>query len=87
MIGHTSDLCPQVKNVVIPDVNIIDCFQRKYDPYNNTYNLGWWDHPNFKWRNQGHEDNRAQDQLSLSALGMSLQDIVKSLADHSLKFQ
>lgn len=24
---------------------------QKNNPYSNTYNLGWKDHPNFKWNN------------------------------------
>jgi hypothetical protein len=26
--------------------------QHKYDPYSNTYNPGWRDHPNLRYRNQ-----------------------------------
>ncbi|KAK9691277.1 hypothetical protein RND81_09G186600 [Saponaria officinalis] len=26
--------------------------QRKWDPYSNTFNPGWKEHPNLKWRNQ-----------------------------------
>ena len=25
--------------------------QRRYDPYSNTYNQGWRDHPNFQYDN------------------------------------
>ena len=27
-----------------------------YNPYSNTYNLGWRDHPNFSW-SQGFQQN------------------------------
>lgn len=31
---------------------------QKPDPYSNTYNIGWKDHPNFEWsNNQGQSVN------------------------------
>ncbi|XP_038896676.1 uncharacterized protein LOC120084936 [Benincasa hispida] len=76
---HTSRACPQAQ------VNAIGGFQRKYDPHGQTYNQGWQDHPNFKWGSQRQYENR--NQSSSSSSSMSLEDVVKSFADHSLKFQ
>lgn len=28
--------------------------KQKYDPYSNTYNKVWHDHPNLKWNNQNN---------------------------------
>ena len=52
--GHPSDKCPQlIENGGWESANAIGFQgqnQPKYDPYSNTYNSGWRDHPNFKWR-------------------------------------
>ena len=52
--GHPSDKCPQlIENGGWESANAIGFQgqnQTKYDPYSNTYNPGWRDHPNFKWR-------------------------------------
>ena len=77
--------------------------QRKYDPYSSTYNLGWRDHPNLSYGNpqvnQPTTQNRPicqqykqpyppRQQLGqTSNSGMSLEDIVKSLATNTLQFQ
>ena len=48
--GHVTDACPTLKED--EHVNVVGGFprqpQRKYNPYSNTYNQGWKDHPNFK---------------------------------------
>lgn len=31
--------------------NFVSYFQRQNNPYSNTYNLGWRNHPNFSWGN------------------------------------
>ena len=70
--------------------------QRKYDPYSSMYNLGWRDHPNLSYGNpqvnQPATQNRPicqqykepypprQQPGQTSNSGMSLEDIVKSLA-------
>jgi hypothetical protein len=47
---HTTDCCPMSSVSEHEQVNYMQ--QRpKYDPYSNTYNPGWKDHPNFKWSN------------------------------------
>ncbi|CAN6723554.1 unnamed protein product [Malus baccata var. baccata] len=52
--GHASEKCPQlIENGGWESANAIG-FQSQnqpiHDPYSNTYNPGWRDHPNFKWR-------------------------------------
>jgi len=46
---HATDVCPTLLG---GDVNVIfsNRGQRKYDPYSNTYNQGWRDHPNLRYR-------------------------------------
>nr|XP_028962131.1 uncharacterized protein LOC114826230 [Malus domestica] len=50
--GHPSDKCPQlIENGGWESANAIGyqgLNQPRYDPYANTYNPGWRDHPNFK---------------------------------------
>ncbi|CAN6567639.1 unnamed protein product [Malus baccata var. baccata] len=52
--GHASEKCPQlIENGGWESANAIG-FQGQNQPrndlYSNTYNPGWRDHPNFKWR-------------------------------------
>ncbi|XP_022897724.1 uncharacterized protein LOC111411421 [Olea europaea var. sylvestris] len=70
---------------------------RNYNPYSNTYNARWRDHPNLSYGNQQvNQPNfqqyrqpcpprQQQDQTSSS--GMSLEDIVKFLTTNTLQFQ
>lgn len=74
MVGHSSNVCPQVQKGVILEVNVVGGFQRKYDPHSNTYNSGWRDHPTFRWGGQGGNDNRNINQQSSSSSTMSLED-------------
>ncbi|XP_073125974.1 uncharacterized protein [Henckelia pumila] len=53
--GHATDMCPTLQEGSAEQVNATGGFlgppQRKYDPYSNTYNLGWKDHPNPRYGN------------------------------------
>ncbi|XP_065861818.1 uncharacterized protein [Euphorbia lathyris] len=101
-VGHHTDECPSLQED-FQQANAIGGFpgqpQRKYDPYSNTYNSGWRDHPNFNYGNQGGQP-RLQNQSynrppqvqgpsrpSTSNSGMPLEDIVKTLAESTFKFQ
>ncbi|CAN6552150.1 unnamed protein product [Malus baccata var. baccata] len=52
--GHPSEKCPQlIENGGWESPNAIGFQaqnQTRYDPYSNTYNPGWRNHPNMKWR-------------------------------------
>jgi hypothetical protein len=54
---HHTDKCPTLQETPSSDsgqasVNgIFPTNQQKYDPFSNTYNSGWRDHPNFKYGN------------------------------------
>ncbi|CAL9018519.1 unnamed protein product [Prunus brigantina] len=57
MMGHATDMCPLLMDQGGHEqANALGGFQgqqrQKYDPYSNTYNVGWRDHPHFKWSNQ-----------------------------------
>ncbi|XP_024200473.1 uncharacterized protein LOC112203783 [Rosa chinensis] len=47
---HTTDRCP-MSTLSEEQVNFVGQPRQKYDPYLNTYNPGWKDHPNFCWNN------------------------------------
>jgi hypothetical protein len=56
VVGHTTDTCPTLYEGPTKDVNAIGGFpgqpRQQYNPYSNTYNEGWRDHPNFRYGNQ-----------------------------------
>ncbi|CAN6707344.1 unnamed protein product [Malus baccata var. baccata] len=60
--GHVSEKCPQlIENGGWESANAIGFQgqnQSRHDPYSNTYNLGWRDHPNFKWREPHQPQNQ-----------------------------
>ncbi|KAM1878523.1 hypothetical protein ACFX14_040502 [Malus domestica] len=68
MQGHLTDKCPQlIENGGWETLNAIGFgqqYQQKSDPFSNTYNPGWRDHPNFKWREpqQGQQQSTFRQQ-------------------------
>ncbi|KAM2238079.1 hypothetical protein ACFX1S_013367 [Malus domestica] len=54
MPNHHTDKCPQlIENGGWETLNAVgygNQYQSPGDPFSNTYNPGWRDHPNFKWR-------------------------------------
>ncbi|CAN6542461.1 unnamed protein product [Malus baccata var. baccata] len=52
--GHQSDQCPQlIENGGWESAHVVgygNQNQPRGDPFSNTYNQGWHDHPNFRWR-------------------------------------
>ncbi|CAN6712754.1 unnamed protein product [Malus baccata var. baccata] len=68
MQGHPTDTCPQlIENGGWETLNALvfgQQYQQRNDPFSNTYNPGWRDHPNFKWREpqQGQQQNTFRQQ-------------------------
>ncbi|CAN6712684.1 unnamed protein product [Malus baccata var. baccata] len=62
--GHLTDKCPQlIENGGWETLNAVgfgNQYQPRNDPFSNTYNPGWRDHPNFKWR----EPQQGQQQIA-----------------------
>ncbi|CAN6579305.1 unnamed protein product [Malus baccata var. baccata] len=60
--GHVSEKCPQlIENGGWESANAIGFQsqnQSRHDLYSNTYNPGWRDHPNFKWRDPQQPQNQ-----------------------------
>ncbi|XP_073121610.1 uncharacterized protein [Henckelia pumila] len=52
---HATDMCPMLQEKTSEQVNAAGGFpeapQRNYDPYLNTFNPGWKDHPNLRYGN------------------------------------
>ncbi|KAL0378595.1 UNVERIFIED_CONTAM: hypothetical protein Sradi_3165000 [Sesamum radiatum] len=94
-LGHPTDACPLQQEGTMPNVNAVGGFpgqpQRRYDPHSNFYNPRWRAHPNFSYKNHDEQSkphpkifNRPnpapQTPSQAPTSGMSLEDIVKSLA-------
>ena len=47
--GHSFDSCPSNP----ASVCYVGNFNKNNNPFSNTYNQGWRQHPNFSWSNQG----------------------------------
>ncbi|KAM2179023.1 hypothetical protein ACFX1R_034043 [Malus domestica] len=66
--GHPTDKCPQlIENGGWETLNAVgygNQYQSRGDPFSNTYNPGWRDHPNFKWRDpqQGQQQGGFRQQ-------------------------
>ena len=50
---HAFGMCPfaNVNNLPMEQAQVVGSFPRSNNPYSNTYNPGWRNHPNFSWRN------------------------------------
>ncbi|KAG8479562.1 hypothetical protein CXB51_029356 [Gossypium anomalum] len=90
---HTTDACPSLSDDTMAHLDAVGNFpgppQRQYDPYANTYNPGWRDHPNLSFGanpryNQPYQ-NRVPQQPRDS--GNSLETLVNKLAANMLDFQ
>ncbi|KAH9688688.1 hypothetical protein KPL70_015210 [Citrus sinensis] len=57
-IGESTSGIKEVKEMVEDQANAIGVMRKpsNYNPYSNTYNPGWRDHPNFSW-SQGFQQN------------------------------
>ncbi|CAN6562547.1 unnamed protein product [Malus baccata var. baccata] len=68
MQKHLTDKCPQlIENGGWETLNAVgfgNQYQPRNDPFSNTYNPGWRDHPNFKWREpqQGQQQSGFRQQ-------------------------
>ncbi|VFQ73038.1 unnamed protein product [Cuscuta campestris] len=93
--GHATDACPTLQN---PEVNAVfyNNQQRKYDPYSNSYNEGWKDHPNLRYGppqnntqnfNQANRGNlNLNHQPSQDRSAQMLEQILKKMDDKFSSF-
>ncbi|KAL0294593.1 UNVERIFIED_CONTAM: hypothetical protein Sangu_3214700 [Sesamum angustifolium] len=66
--------------------------QRRYDPFSNTYNPGWKDHPNLSYGAQSQNFQRPQYRPPMPPpsnpkQGTHLEDMMKSLISNTQQFQ
>ncbi|KAL2232540.1 UNVERIFIED_CONTAM: Retrovirus-related Pol polyprotein from transposon 17.6 [Sesamum indicum] len=56
LTGHATDIYPTLQESSTEHADAVGGFtgqqQRRYDPFSNTYNPGWRDHPNLSYGNQ-----------------------------------
>ncbi|KAH9698812.1 hypothetical protein KPL71_024142 [Citrus sinensis] len=96
-MGHSTDMCPTLQEEPVEQANAVGGFrgmpQRRYDPYAQTYNPGWKDHPNFSYGirpsgfPQQYPPRQPAPPQSNSKSGISLEEIVKSLATNTQQCQ
>ncbi|KAK4395092.1 hypothetical protein Sango_1663500 [Sesamum angolense] len=68
------------------------CATERYDPFSNTYNPGWKDHPNLSYGAQSQNFQRPQYRPPMPSpsnpkQGMHLEDMMKSLISNTQQFQ
>ncbi|KAG8492848.1 hypothetical protein CXB51_010174 [Gossypium anomalum] len=92
MPNHPTDSCPMLQDETGAQVNAINNLpgppQRPYNPYGNTFNSGWRDHPNLSYgnKNQNYQP-RPPPFPNQSPQKASLETIVEKLALSQEKFQ
>ena len=91
-VGHPTNACPVLQEEQVNTVGGFPGQPRRYDPYSNTYNPGWRDHPNMSYGNrqvgfQQNQQNYQPKQSIPSNSGTPLEDIFKTLLSHTQQFQ
>ncbi|KAK4394162.1 hypothetical protein Sango_1887000, partial [Sesamum angolense] len=93
---HVTDMCPTLQEGPTETADAIGGFsgqqQRKYDPFSNTYNPGWKDHPNLSYGAQSQNFQRPQYRppmppSSNPKQGTHLEDMMKSLISNTQQIQ
>ncbi|XP_054807358.1 uncharacterized protein LOC129309679 [Prosopis cineraria] len=102
---HTTDQCPQLDDRVENCAGIFPTRSmqqgQKYDPFSNTYNPGWRDHPNFRYGGSQQQQYNATGQNSQPMQpmrqstpisgskndGPSLEELMKQMATNNIQFQ
>ncbi|XP_052884721.1 uncharacterized protein LOC108481786 [Gossypium arboreum] len=92
---HPTDLCPILNDNSTAHVDAIGGFpgppQRHYDPFSNTYNPGWKDHPNLNYgakpRYNPLYQPRPLQPLPQHKPSISLEAIVERLVTDAAKYQ
>ncbi|CAL9012099.1 unnamed protein product, partial [Prunus brigantina] len=84
--GHPTYQCSASEaypEFVQEQVNLMNSYNQRprNDPFSNTYNPGWRDHPNFSWKNNNQFQNFQPKPAT------TLEDTVKMLARNTVQFQ
>ncbi|XP_052490799.1 uncharacterized protein LOC128043042 [Gossypium raimondii] len=90
---HATDACPSLYDDTTVHLDAVGNFprppQRQYDPYANTYNPGWRDHPNLSYGANLRNNQPYQNQFPQQPQGSGnfLETMVNKLAANVLDFQ
>ncbi|KAI5339036.1 hypothetical protein L3X38_018308 [Prunus dulcis] len=84
--GHPTYQCSASEaypEFVQEQVNLMNSYNQRprNDPFSNTYNPGWRDHPNLSWKNNDQFQNFQPKPAT------TLEDTVKMLAQNTVQFQ
>jgi hypothetical protein len=65
--NHTTETCPMSSFTNQEQTNYVgqNNYPPKNNPYSNTYNAGWRNHPNFSWSNNQNVQNPQGQQRNL----------------------
>ncbi|XP_040955938.1 uncharacterized protein [Gossypium hirsutum] len=93
---HPKDLCPTLNDNSTAHVDAVGVFlgppQRRYDPFSNTYNSGWKDHPNLNYGanpryNSSYQPRPPQPPQKQLKPTTSLEAVVERLVVDAAKYQ
>ncbi|XP_020548143.1 uncharacterized protein LOC110011706 [Sesamum indicum] len=92
LTGHATDMCPTLQESTTEHANAVGGFagqqQRRYDPFSNTYNPGWRDHPNLNCGNQHFQTPQYRPPPQPNPTpNTSLEDMMKALVTNTQQFQ
>ncbi|KAK4400819.1 hypothetical protein Sango_1188000 [Sesamum angolense] len=93
--AHVTDMCPTLQEGPTEHADAVGFpgqQQRKYDPFSNTYNPGWKDHPNLSYGAQSQNFQRPQYRPPMPPpsnpkQGTHLKDMMKSLISNTQQIQ
>ena len=75
---HTTDTCPLYSSADQEQANYVGQYPSKNNPYSNTYNPGWRNHPNFSWSNNQNALNLQRQQRNSQQAAQPVQESKKS---------
>ncbi|KAL0302831.1 UNVERIFIED_CONTAM: hypothetical protein Sangu_3075300 [Sesamum angustifolium] len=96
--GHFTDACPTLHEGPTEHADAVGGFTgqqyKRHDPFSNTYNPEWRNHPNLRYGNQSQNFQKPPYQhppppppSSNSNSGTSLEDMMKTLVANTQQFQ
>ncbi|KAK4399223.1 hypothetical protein Sango_1397800 [Sesamum angolense] len=94
--AHITDMCPTLQETPTGHADVIGGFsgqqQRRYDPFSNTYNPGWKDHPNLSYGAQSQNFQKPQYRPPMPPpsnpkQGTHLEDMMRSLISNTQQIQ
>ncbi|XP_021751645.1 uncharacterized protein LOC110717300 [Chenopodium quinoa] len=87
MVGHPTDMCPTLQEEEVNSIGGGQGQQRRYDPFSQTYNSGWRDHLNRRYATTISTATSKSASFQAQSGSMSLEDIVKAMANNTLHLQ